>query len=74
MTNIQDRFRKFDIKQGYIYIFTNNITTLQGKKREGNCEKYFEKINSDEWVPDILGTDSLTNIHFMVTRRFEILF
>jgi len=22
--------------------------------REGNCEKYFEKINSDEWVPDIL--------------------
>ena len=23
--------------------------------REGNCEKYFEKINSDEWVPDILG-------------------
>ena len=40
--------------------------------REGNCEKYFEKINSDEWVPDILGTDSLTNIHFMVTRGFEI--
>ena len=23
--------------------------------REGNCEKYYEKINSDEWVPDILG-------------------
>ena len=23
--------------------------------REGNCEKYFEKINTDEWVPDILG-------------------
>ena len=22
--------------------------------REGNCEKYFEKINTDEWVPDIL--------------------
>jgi len=22
--------------------------------REGNCEKYYEKINSDEWVPDIL--------------------
>lgn len=34
--------------------------------REGNCEKYFEKINSDEWVPDILGTDSLTNFCAMV--------
>ena len=29
--------------------------------REGNCEKYFEKINSDEWVPDILGTILMTN-------------
>ena len=33
--------------------------------REGNCEKYFEKINSDEWVPDILGTILMTN-HLLV--------
>jgi len=26
----------------------------QNIQREGNCEKYFEKINSDEWVPDTL--------------------
>jgi len=36
-----------------------NLNSLSGFpnqpiKREGNCEKYFEKINSDEWVPDTL--------------------
>ena len=36
----------------------NNLNGVsdQTNHREGNCEKYFEKINSDEWVPDILGT------------------
>ena len=23
-------------------------------QRAGNCEKYFDKINADEWVPDTL--------------------
>ena len=34
----------------------NRVSGVAGlSHREGNCEKYFEKINSDEWVPDILG-------------------
>ena len=34
----------------------NNLNGFpnQNIQREGNCEKYFTKVNSDEWVPDTL--------------------
>jgi len=34
----------------------NNLNSFpaQSIQREGNCERYFDKINSDEWVPDTL--------------------
>ena len=45
--------------QQFVSSDLNQISQLNGFpqvaiQRAGNCEKYFEKVNADEWVPDTL--------------------